>query len=81
MIITEFASRPVNSDAYMSDLLLLMAQKMVVEPDQIIEAIRPGRVVRIRPDSWPKSQIPQEEYLFNNSMENRFPKPAIFQKK
>jgi hypothetical protein len=48
--------------------------------DQIIEAIRPGRVVRIRPDSWPKSQIPREEYLFNNSPENRFPTPAIFRK-
>ena len=48
--------------------------------DQIIEAIRPGRVVRIRPDSWPKSQIPREEYLFNNSPENRFPTPAIFPK-
>ena len=48
--------------------------------DQIIEAIRPGRVVKIRPDSWPKSQIPREEYLFNNSPENRFPTPAIFPK-
>jgi hypothetical protein len=48
--------------------------------DQIIEAIRPGRVVRIRPDSWPKSQIPREEYLFNNSPENRFPTPDIFPK-
>ena len=48
--------------------------------DQIIEAIRPGRVVKIRPDSWPKSQIPREEYLFNNSPENRFPTPDIFPK-
>ena len=48
--------------------------------DQIIEAIRPGRVVKIRPNSWPKSQIPREEYLFNNSPENRFPTPAIFPK-
>ena len=48
--------------------------------DQVIEAIRPGRVVRIRPDSWPKSQIPREEYLFNNSPENRFPTPDIFPK-
>jgi hypothetical protein len=48
--------------------------------DQIIEAIRPGRVVKVRPDSWPKSQIPREEYLFKNSPENRFPTPAIFPK-
>ena len=50
------------------------------QTDQIIEAIRPGRVVRFRPDSWPKYQIPREEYLFNNSPENRFPTPAIFPK-
>ena len=50
------------------------------ETGLVIEAIRPGRVVRIRPNSWPKSQIPREEYLFNNSPENRFPTPAIFPK-
>ncbi|MDE2680316.1 MAG: hypothetical protein OSB29_03010 [Verrucomicrobiota bacterium] len=48
--------------------------------DLIIEAIRPGRVIRIRPDSWPKMQIPREEYLFHNSPEARFPTPAIFPK-
>jgi hypothetical protein len=50
------------------------------ETDLVIEGIRPGRVVRIRPDSWPKTQIPREEYLFNNSPENRFPTPDIFPK-
>jgi len=50
------------------------------ETDLIIEAIRPGRVIRIRPDRWPKMQIPREEYLFNNSPEDRFPSPAIFPK-
>jgi hypothetical protein len=50
------------------------------ETDLIIEGIRPGRVVRIRPESWPKMQIPREEYLFNNSPEDRFPSPAIFPK-
>ena len=50
------------------------------ETDLVIEAIRPGRIVRIRPDSWPKMQIPREEYLLNNSPENRFPTPAIFPK-
>ena len=46
--------------------------------DLIIEAIRSGRVIRIRPASWPKTQIPREEYLFNNTPEARFPTPAIF---
>jgi len=46
--------------------------------DLIIEGIRRGRVVRIRPESWPKMQIPREEYLFENRPEDRFPTPAIF---
>ena len=50
------------------------------ETDLIIEGIRPGRVVRVRPESWPKTQIPREEYLFENNPEDRFPTPAIFPK-
>jgi hypothetical protein len=50
------------------------------ETDLIIEGIRPGRVVRIRPESWPKTQIPREEYLFENKPEDRFPSPDIFPK-
>ena len=48
------------------------------ETDLIIEGIRPTRVVRVRPESWPKMQVPREEYLFNFSHEERFPKPDIF---
>lgn len=50
------------------------------ETDLIIEGIRSGRVVRIRPEGWPKTQIPREEYLFNNSPDDRFPTPDIFPK-
>ncbi len=50
------------------------------ETDLIIEGIRPGRIVRVRPQNWPKTQIPREEYLFNNSPEDRFPTPNIFPK-
>ena len=50
------------------------------QTDLVIEAIRPGRIIRIRPDSWPKMQIPREEYLNQNIPENRFPTPAIFPK-
>ena len=51
------------------------------ETDLIIEGIRPGRVVRVRPESWPKMQVPREEYLFNDAgMVERFPTPAIFPK-
>jgi hypothetical protein len=47
------------------------------ETDLIIEGIRPTRVVRIRPESWPKMQIPREEFD-NGNFEERFPSPAIF---
>lgn len=50
------------------------------ETDLIIEGIRPGRVVRVRPESWPKMQVPREEYLFEPGHEDRFPTPAIFPK-
>jgi hypothetical protein len=50
--------------------------------DLIIEGIRPGRIVRVRPNSWPKVQVPREEYLRDNAngIEARFPTPAIFPK-
>ncbi len=51
------------------------------ETDLIIEGIRPGRVVRIRPNSWPQVQVPREEFLNDaSSLEERFPTPAIFPK-
>ncbi len=51
------------------------------ETDLIIEGIRPGRVIRVRPNHWPLVQVPREEYLNDaNSIEERFPSPAIFQK-
>ncbi len=51
------------------------------ETDLIIEGIRPGRVVRVRPDSWPEVTVPRDEYLNDgNSPEDRFPTPAIFPK-
>ena len=51
------------------------------ETDLIIEGIRPGRVVRVRPSNWPELTVPREEYLSDgNSAEVRFPSPAIFPK-
>ena len=49
------------------------------ETDQIIEGIRPGRVVRVRPTSWPLVNLSREEYL-RESLEERFPSPDIFPK-
>lgn len=52
-----------------------------LETDLIIEGIRPGRVVRIRPGNWPLVNVPREEYLNDaTSVEERFPTPAIFPK-
>ena len=48
--------------------------------DLIIEGIRPGRVVRVRPGNWPQVNVPREEYLNNVGLEERFPTPAIFPK-
>ena len=48
--------------------------------DLIIEGIRPGRVVRVCPGNWPQVQIPREEYLGGNKLEERFPTPDIFPK-
>jgi hypothetical protein len=50
------------------------------ETDLIIEGIRPGRVIRVRPTSWPQVDVPREEYLNDASSEERFPTPAIFSK-
>ena len=49
------------------------------ETDQIIEGIRPGRVVRVRPTIWPLVNLSREEYL-RESLEERFPSPDIFPK-
>lgn len=50
------------------------------EIDLIIEGIRPGRVVRVRPVSWPHVSAPREEYLIDHrsGLDDRFPTPAIF---
>lgn len=51
------------------------------ETDLIIEGLRPGRVVRVRPGNWPQVDVPREEYLNDaNDLNERFPTPAIFPK-
>ena len=47
------------------------------ETDLIIEGIRPGRVIRVRPASWPVVNLSREEYLREN-IEERYPSPDIF---
>jgi hypothetical protein len=51
------------------------------ETDLIIEGIRPGRVIRVRPDHWPVVHVPREEYLNDaTNIDERFPGPGIFPK-
>jgi len=52
------------------------------ETDLIIEGIRPGRTVRVRPGTWPLVNVPREEYLSDgaSSIDDRFPTPSIFTK-
>lgn len=51
------------------------------ETDLLIEGIRPTRVIRIRPASWPQVQVPREEYVGDGSgAEDRFPTPDFFPK-
>jgi len=33
------------------------------ETDLVIEGLRPGRTVRVRPTNWPQVDVPREEYL------------------
>jgi hypothetical protein len=51
------------------------------ETDLIVEGIRPGRVVRIRPDGWPAVNLPREEYIGDGSDPGaRFPSSDVFPK-
>ena len=51
------------------------------ETDLIIEGIRPGRVVRVRPTSWVQVDVPREEYLNDGAnLDDRFPTSSIFPK-
>jgi hypothetical protein len=52
------------------------------ETDLVTEGIRPTRIVRMRPSSWPDLHLPREETINGNSgnLEERFPTPAIFPK-
>jgi hypothetical protein len=52
------------------------------ETDLVTEGMRPGRIIRVRPATWPRVAVPREEYLNEggSSHEERFPTPAIFPK-
>ena len=47
-----------------------------IKMNLILEGFRPGRIVRIRPNNWPKNKPPKEELIGN--IESRFPGTEIF---
>jgi hypothetical protein len=53
-----------------------------LETDLVTEGFRPGKAIRIRPESWPLLEVPREEYINHKTdgIEKRFPTPAIFPK-
>ena len=44
----------------------------------VLEGFRPGRIVRVRPGSWPNVKPPFEERV--RGMEERWPTPDIFRR-
>ncbi len=51
------------------------------ETDLIVEGIRPTRVVRVCPSSWPQVNLPREEFIGDGSdPKHRFPTPEMFPK-
>jgi len=50
--------------------------------DLVLEGVRPSKIIRVRPPSWPIVNLPREEYLNDGSStsEERFPTPDIFPK-
>jgi hypothetical protein len=55
--------------------------QLSLETNLVTEGFRPGKVIRIRPESWPLLQVPREEYIHHNldGIDIRFPTPDIFQ--
>ncbi len=42
----------------------------------VLEGFRPGRIVRIRPNNWPRVKPPKEELI--DGLESRWPSPDVF---
>ena len=54
--------------------------QLSLETNLVTEGFRPGKVIRIRPESWPLLEVPREEYIHQtrDGIEKRFPTPDIF---
>jgi len=56
--------------------------QITLKTDLVTEGFRTGKVIRIRPESWPLLEVPREEYINHkrDGIEKRFPTPDIFPK-
>jgi len=54
--------------------------QLSLETNLVTEGFRPGKVIRIRPATWPVLEVPREEYIHHtrDGIEKRFPTPDIF---
>ena len=54
--------------------------QLSLETNLVTEGFRPGKIIRIRPESWPLLEVPREEYIHHtqDGIEKRFPTPDIF---
>ena len=55
--------------------------QLSLETNLVTEGFRPGKIIRIRPESWPILEVPREEYIHHtrDGIDIRFPTPDIFQ--
>ena len=56
--------------------------QLSLKTNLVTEGFRPGKVIRIRPESWPILEVPREEYIHHTTdgIDIRFPTPDIFPK-
>ena len=54
--------------------------QLSLETNLVTEGFRPGKIIRIRAESWPILEVPREEYIHHtrDGIEKRFPTPDIF---
>ncbi len=54
--------------------------QLSLETNLVTEGFRPGKIIRIRPESWPILEVPREEYIHHtrDGIDIRFPTPDIF---
>ena len=86
MNVTEFLVKDLNREIKVEVPRDNIENKLLSKLEELkntvqLKGFRPGKVIRIRPESWPLLQVPREEYIHHNrdGIDIRFPTPDIFQ--